>query len=58
METPNQDKHCQNCKYYIQHYTKYGKGYMETYCGYCRYPRLKTQKPDTKACQHFWEAQG
>ncbi len=44
---------CENCKHYIQHYVRHGRGYIIVYCGHCRYPRLKHRKPDTPACAHY-----
>ncbi len=46
---------CERCKYFIQHYVRHGKGYGKVYCGHCRYPRLKSRKPDTQACDKFVE---
>ena len=46
---------CENCKYYIQHYVRHGRGYGIVYCGHCCYPRLKSRKPDTPACKHYKE---
>lgn len=46
---------CQTCTHYIQHYTRWGRGYSTTYCGHCRYPRIKDRKPDTPPCKHYRE---
>ncbi len=45
---------CQTCKYYHQHYVKYGKNhYLPVDEGHCAHPRLKFRKPETPACQKF-----
>ena len=31
-----QEKICGTCKYFAQHYRKWGKGYHEVDCGHCK----------------------
>ena len=50
----NEEKLCQNCKYFKQHYVKVkNSGYMKTYAGHCANPRLREKKPDAPACRRF-----
>lgn len=50
MELPT----CLTCKYYHQHYVKYGKNhYIPVEEGHCAHPRLKFRKPETPACDRF-----
>ena len=48
-----EEKYCEDCKYFRQHYITDGTRYDYVYCGHCVYPRLKTRKPDTPACFYF-----
>ena len=49
----NENKNCESCKYFMRHYTKFRKHYIETICGHCIYPRLKDRKTDSPACIHY-----
>jgi hypothetical protein len=49
------ERTCATCKHYVQHYVQHGRRYGAAYCGHCRYPRLKSRKPDTPACDKFAE---
>lgn len=45
---------CQTCKYYYQHYVKYGKNhFISVDEGHCVHPRLKFRKPEAPACEKF-----
>ena len=57
-----ENKTCQDCTHFIQHWHEVEKGYVtgekmyeRLNCGHCKYPRLKTRAPGTRACQHFKE---
>ena len=41
-----EEKTCGTCKYFAQHYRKWGKGYHEVDCGHCKYPRIKKRTKD------------
>lgn len=47
------EKQCQNCKYYMQHYTFDKRRIFRVYCGHCTFPRPRTKKPDAKVCEKF-----
>lgn len=47
------DKTCNDCKYYIRHYGLIDGRIFRIYCGHCTYHKLKTKKPDKKACENF-----
>ena len=51
-----QEKRCQDCKYFVQHYVKSGRGFTTTYYGHCGNPRLRDKKPDAPACHRFVKA--
>ena len=44
---------CKNCVHYQRHYIVIKSLCTPVNCGHCDYPRIKTRKPDTKACAHF-----
>lgn len=44
---------CKNCRYFRQHYVKFGRRYDEIYYGHCVYPRLKKRECAAKACEYF-----
>lgn len=49
-----EQQQCNTCTHYIQHYAKINHtGYQAVNCGHCIYPRLKSRKPDSPACEHF-----
>ena len=48
-----ENKTCETCGHFRQHYTKFKKKYGMINCGHCIFPRLKTRKPYEKACKHY-----
>lgn len=44
---------CHDCQHFHQHYIKDNEWCVSVCCGHCTYPRLKSRKPDTPACNHF-----
>ncbi|MDU1324436.1 MAG: hypothetical protein E6933_04490 [Clostridiales bacterium] len=52
-----QEKICGTCKYFAQHYRKWGKGYHEVDCGHCKYPRIKKPAKD-QTCPHWAPREG
>jgi len=48
-----EDKRCQECKYYLRHYTLDANKIFRVYCGHCSFPRPRTKKPDAKVCENF-----
>ncbi len=47
------EKTCESCKHYIQHYIRIENKYSEIALGHCVYPRVKSRDRDTKACEHY-----
>jgi len=48
------DNHsCKTCAYYRQHYALDQRKIFRVYCGHCTYQKVKTKKPDAKACEHY-----
>ena len=44
---------CNTCAHYRQHYTfNHGK-IFRVYCGHCTYQKVKTKRPDSKACENY-----
>ena len=37
---------CGACKYFCQHYRKWGTAFHPVACGHCRYPRIKQRVKD------------
>lgn len=52
-----EEKICGTCKYFAQHYRKWGKGYHEVDCGHCKYPRIKKPAKD-QTCPHCAPREG
>ena len=49
------DRRCENCAHFFQHYVDYGNGsFRPCYCGHCGKPRIKNVKPDM-TCDLFAE---
>ena len=44
---------CKTCAYYRQHYTFDQRKIFRVYCGHCTYQKVKTKRPDAKACAHY-----
>lgn len=44
---------CETCVYYRQHYTLACRKLFRVYCGHCTYGRVKTKRPDAKACEQY-----
>lgn len=47
------DPTCSSCVYFRQHYSLDSKKLFQVYCGHCTYPRVRSKKPDSKACQQY-----
>ena len=56
MEETKPCKTCQLCKYFVQHYIRYGERYFPINDGHCKHPRLKLRTMGTPACKHFSKA--
>ena len=50
-----EEEQCKNCVHYRRHYTLSNQRATAVNCGHCTHPRMKTRKPDAKACIHFVE---
>ena len=44
---------CMTCAHYRQHYTFDQRKLFRVYCGHCTYQKVKTKRPDAKACEHY-----
>ena len=49
------DKSCQNCKYFIQHYAFFNLRYAKINCGHCINHNYKTAKRSLPKLCEFWE---
>ena len=47
------EKLCQNCKYFLQHFTLDERKIFRVYCGHCTFSRARQKRPDAKACENF-----
>ncbi len=47
------ENQCQNCQYYLQHYTFDKRKIFLVHCGHCTFGRAKRKKPDAKPCENF-----
>ncbi|MCI8502004.1 MAG: hypothetical protein HFJ85_07170 [Oscillospiraceae bacterium] len=48
---------CKSCKYFVPHYVNFNGSFLEIEFGHCFFPRVKSRKADTPACQHFSEGE-
>lgn len=48
-----EENFCKSCEYYHQHYVLDNKKIFRVYCGHCTYPKIRTRRPDSKACDHY-----
>lgn len=48
---------CGDCRHFVRHYRKWGKGFYPVGCGHCHVPKIKQRVSDQKSCPH-WEAKG
>lgn len=44
---------CNTCAHYRQHYTFDDRKIFRVYCGHCTYQKVKTKRPDSKACENY-----
>lgn len=44
---------CKTCAHYRQHYTFDQHKIFRVYCGHCTYQKVKTKRPDAKACEDY-----
>ena len=44
---------CNECQYYLQHYTFDKRQIFRVYCGHCTLDRARRKQPDSKACERF-----
>ena len=44
---------CNTCAYYRQHYTFDHRKLFRVYCGHCTDQKVKTKRPDAKACKNY-----
>jgi len=44
---------CNTCAHYRQHYTLDHRKIFRIYCGHCTYQKVKTKRPDLKACDNY-----
>lgn len=44
---------CNTCTHYRQHYTFDQRKIFRVYCGHCTYQKVKTKRPDSKACENY-----
>jgi len=48
------EKICQTCKHFRQHYVRTARGsYTMCGSGHCVFPRRKPRRNDAKACEHY-----
>lgn len=47
---------CDTCAYYKQHYTFNQRKILRVHCGHCMFAKVKTRKPDSKACDDYIQA--
>ena len=52
-----EEKHCKDCRYYIQHYALIENRMIQVYCGHCTWKSPKTKRPDRKACEYFQQGE-
>ena len=48
-----EEKTCQSCKYYHQHYGISGGRIYRVFCGHCACGRVKTKRPYAAVCENY-----
>ena len=48
---------CNTYTHYRQHYTLDHRKIFRVYCGHCIYQKVKTKRPDSKACENYLPAE-
>ena len=48
---------CKTCAHYRQHYTFDQRKIFRVYCGHCTFQKIRTKRPDSKACEHYSQAE-
>ena len=49
----HEHEYCETCIYYTPHYVFHNGAYLLSVFGHCSYPKLKTRKSSSLACDHF-----
>ena len=44
---------CKNCKYFRQHFIRFGRSYRDIAYRHCVFQRLKERETNEKACEHY-----
>lgn len=47
------EKRCNSCRYFLQHYTFDKRKIFRVHCGHCTVTRAKRLKPDSPACKNY-----
>ena len=47
------EEKCKNCQYYLPHFTLNKRKIFRVYCGHCTFGRVRTKRPDAKACANY-----
>ena len=47
------EMHCKGCAHFCQHYVFNSRKIFRVHCGHCTLARLRTKKPDSKACEKY-----
>lgn len=47
------NQHCEDCRYFLRHYTFDSRKIFRVYCGHCSAKRVGRKQPDSKACELF-----
>ena len=50
--TKKDERVCENCRYFHQHYVRDGCGFSKVFAGHCTYPRLKDRE-NSDSCDYF-----
>lgn len=48
-----EEKTCESCGYFIQHYAMRGGRVFWAHCGHCTFSKVRRMRPDKKACEHY-----
>ena len=47
------DVTCKTCKYFRQHYILTEGRIMRVFCGHCIFPKVKSKRPYSNACENY-----
>ena len=48
-----EEKRCQSCQYFVQHFALNKRRIFRVYCGHCTFGKSKRKLPDSNPCENY-----